>query len=172
MLHDPIYRETYADNLRRDLPRIPLYDGFRRWRDWGQALLDLHLGYETIEPWPLERIDAPAKRRKAADDAPPPTPKPVLKADEAAGVIKIDSETMLTGVPAEAFAYKLGNRSAIGWVLDQHKEKTPRDPTIREKFDTYRFADHKERVIDLLKRVTRVSVETVRITEAMRKAPR
>ena len=57
-------------------------------------------------------------------------------------------------------------------MLDQHKEKKPSDPTIREKFDTYRFADHKERVIDLLGRVTRVSVETVAITEAMKSTKR
>jgi predicted helicase len=60
------------------------------------------------------------------------------------------------------------NRSAIEWVLDQHKEKTPRDPTIREKFNTYRFADYKESMIDLLAKVVRVSVDTVAITEAMR----
>lgn len=53
-------------------------------------------------------------------------------------------------------------------MLDQHKEKKPKDPTIREKFDTYRFADHKEKVIDLLQRVTTVSVQTVQITEAMK----
>jgi predicted helicase len=57
-------------------------------------------------------------------------------------------------------------------VLDQHKERKPRDPTIREKFDTYRFADHKERVIDLLLRVATVSVETMRIVAALRDAPR
>jgi predicted helicase len=56
-------------------------------------------------------------------------------------------------------------------VLDQHKEKMPRDPTIRERFNTYRFADHKERVLDLLMRVTRVSVETMAIVAAMRSAP-
>ena len=71
-------------------------------------------------------------------------------------------------MPPEAWLYKLGNRSAIDWVLDQHKEKKPKVPTIREKFDTYRFADHKEKVVDLLMRVTTVSVETVRITGAMR----
>jgi predicted helicase len=71
-------------------------------------------------------------------------------------------------MPPEAWAYKLGNRSAIDWVLDQHKEKKPKDPTIREKFDTHRFADHKEKVVDLLMHVTTVSVETVRITEAMK----
>lgn len=49
--------------------------------------------------------------------------------------------------------------------FDQYREKTPKDPTIRDKFNTYRFADYKEHVIDLLKRVTRVSVETVKIIE-------
>ncbi|MFZ1895417.1 MAG: type ISP restriction/modification enzyme [Rhodoplanes sp.] len=68
----------------------------------------------------------------------------------------------------DATIYKLGNRSALEWILDQYKEKTPKDPTIREKFNTYRFADHKENVIDLLKRVARVSVETMAIVEAMR----
>jgi len=71
-------------------------------------------------------------------------------------------------VPGEAWTYKLGNRSALEWILDQYKEKTPKDPTIREKFNTYRFADYKEEVIDLLKRVMRVSVETMAIVEAMR----
>lgn len=68
--------------------------------------------------------------------------------------------------------YRLGNRSGLDWILDQYKEKTPKDPTIREKFNTYRFADYKEKVIDLLMRVTRVSVEMVAITEAMKGAKR
>ena len=83
-------------------------------------------------------------------------PKALLKA----GRIRLDSETTLAGIPAEAWDYKLGNRSALEWILDQYKEKTPKDPTIREKFNTYRFADYKEKVVDLLARVTRVSVET------------
>jgi len=66
----------------------------------------------------------------------------------------------------------VGNRSAVDWVLDQHKEKTPKDPIIRERFNTYRFADHKERAIDLLRRVVTVSVRTVDIVQAMRAAPR
>jgi len=71
----------------------------------------------------------------------------------------LDTQTTLAGVPPEAWDYKLGNRSALEWILDQYKEKKPKDPTIREKFDTYRFADHKEKVIELLMRVTTVSVE-------------
>jgi predicted helicase len=75
-------------------------------------------------------------------------------------------------VPAEAWDYRLGNRSALERVLDQYKEKTPKDPTIREKFNTYRFADCKGKVIDLLARVTTVSVETMKIVAAMRQANR
>ena len=57
-------------------------------------------------------------------------------------------------------------------MLDQYKERKPRDPTIREKFDTYRFADYKEKVIDLLMRVTTVSVETAKIVSELRMAAR
>jgi predicted helicase len=87
----------------------------------------------------------------------------LLKADREAGVIRIDEETTLSGIPPEAWTYRLGNRSAIEWVLDQHRERKPKDPTIRERFDSYRFADHKEAVIDLLRRVTNVSVQTMKI---------
>ena len=57
------------------------------------------------------------------------------------------------------------------WVLDQHKEKTPRAPTVREKFNTYRFADHQEAVVDMLARVVTVSIQIVAITDAMAALP-
>ena len=71
----------------------------------------------------------------------------------------------MTGVPWQAWVYELGSRSAVEWVLDQYKERKPRDPTIRERFNTYRFADHKEQVIDLLQRVCTVSVKTMEIVD-------
>ncbi len=168
VLHDPVYREKYAQNLKREFPRIPFYADFWRWAEWGERLMALHIGYEAVEPFALTRHDAPDAKARAAGMA----PKARLKSDPAAGSIALDSETMLRGVPPEAWAYRLGNRSAIDWVLDQHKEKKPKDPTIRAQFDTYRFADHKEKVIDLLMRVTTVSVETMKIEQAMRIAMR
>jgi len=166
VLHDPVYRETYALNLKREFPRIPLYPDLRKWRDWGQRLLDLHIGYETVAPHPLTRVDAPDPKRAEGT-----TPAVKLKSDSDTGVVVLDADTQLSGIPPEAWKYKLGNRSAIDWVLDQHKEKTPKDPTIREKFNTYRFADYKEQVVDLLARVVTVSVETVKITDAMAALP-
>ena len=202
MLHDPFYREKYAQNLKREFPRIPFYTDFWQWADWGKELMDLHIGYESVAPWPLARTDVPTqggealkagKTKSIFDGSPSPVPSPrpspggrgrkdvagreaapraILRADTAAGRILLDSQTSLSEIPESAWDYRLGNRSALEWILDQYKEKKPKDPTIREKFDTYRFADYKDKVIDLLMRVTRVSVETQRVVEAMRAVAR
>jgi len=155
VLHDPNYREKYEQNLKREFPRIPLYEKFEQWASLGKELMDLHLNYESVEKYPLKRIDIDKAN----------LPKIKLKADKTNGVIILDENTQLSGVPNEAWDYKLGNRSALEWVLDQYKEKNPKDATIAEKFNNYCFADYKEQMIDLLGRVCRVSVETVRIVE-------
>ncbi len=94
-------------------------------------------------------------------------PKAKLKADKENGTIALDENTVLTGVPETAWQYKLGNRSALEWILDQYKESKPKDPTIAEKFNTYKFADYKTHVIDLLKSVCTVSVKTMEIIKEM-----
>jgi predicted helicase len=73
----------------------------------------------------------------------------------------------LRGVPAEAWEYRLGTYSAPEWILERYKEKKPKDPTVAEKFNSSRFADYKEQVIDLLMRVTTVSLETMKIVKEM-----
>jgi len=173
VLHDPVYREKYALNLKRDFPRIPFYGttlaDFKQWATWGEELMQLHIGYETVAPANLKRTDTPdEKARKSAGKG--YVPKAILKADKTTSRITLDTETTLDGIPDIAWEYKLGNRSALEWILDQYKEKKPKDLTIREKFDTYRFADYKEKVIDLLMRVTTVSSRTQEIVAAMRAA--
>ncbi len=159
MLHDPAYRNRYEIDLRREFPRVYFQEDFPWWVQQGRELLDLHLGFETVEPWPLERQDK-------ADVAPN---RVLLRADKDRCIIRLDDQTSLAGVPPEAWEYQLGSRSALEWVLDQYKERTPRDPTIRERFNTYRFADHKERVIDLLGRVCAVSSFTTSIVNELGK---
>ena len=160
VLHDPVYRYDYRNDLLREFPRLPLYSEFDIWAKMGARLLDLHLNFETVEPHPLERRDKTASPNAGA-------PRPRLKADKERGIIVIDDRTSLHGVPEGAWRYTLGSRSAIEWVLDQHKEKKPRDPTIRAKFNNYRLADHKERLIDLLGQVCAVSVKTMEIVDDM-----
>ncbi len=157
VLHHPQYRTKYELNLKREFPRLPFYENFHQWAAWGTALMDLHLNYETVEPYGLERLEIATKE----------APKAKLKADKIQGIITLDENTQLTGVPALAWQYKLGNRSALEWILDQYKEKKPKDPTIAQLFHTYKFADYKIQVIDLLQRVCTVSVKTIEIIEQM-----
>ena len=159
VFHNPAYRAKYVLNLKREYPRLPFYKDFWKWANWGEELMDLHINYETVVAYDLE-INT-IKNDKA--------PKPKLKADKVDNRIILDTETTINGIPSSAWDYMLGNRSALEWILDQYKEKKPRDPTIREKFNTYKFADYKDQVIDLITRVTTVSVRTVEITKEMEK---
>ncbi len=168
VLQDPIYLETYTQNLKREFPRIPFYKDFAIWRDWGHSLLNLHVNYENALRFPIGRVNTSDRSRRISGRP----PRPILRSNSVAGNIIIDTDTQLTGIPTAAWHYKLGNRAAIDWILDQYKEKKPKDATIREKFDNYRLADYKEEVIDLLSQVTTVSLETIKITNAMRKLPR
>ena len=159
VLHNPIYQQKYEQNLKRDFPRIPFYDNFPQWVTWGKQLMELHINYETINPYPLTRVNS--------SETEITNPKPKLKADKIKNEIILDTVTSLTDIPKTAWEYRLGNRSALEWILDQYKEKKPKDETIAKQFNNYRFADYKEQVINLLMRVCTVSVETVKIIQAM-----
>lgn len=183
ILHHPAYRTKYELNLKREFPRLPFYADFHQWATWGQELMDLHLNYETVEPYSLQRVDKGSAKAKSEaiiqesllrTETPNPTkpikrtvPKAKLKAEKTEGKIILDTATTLEGIPAIAWEYKLGNRSALEWILDQYKEKKPKDPTIAKLFNTYKFADYKEHVIDLLQRVCTVSVRTLEIIQQM-----
>ena len=160
VLHNPAYRSKYELNLKREFPRLPYYENFQKWVNWGKQLMELHINYETVTPYHLTRLDIPLKDNQK-------TPKTKLKADKTKGSIILDDVTTLENIPKIAWEYMLGNRCALEWILDQYKEKKPKDPTIAEKFNTYRFADYKEQVIDLLMRVCTVSVETMNIIKKM-----
>jgi predicted helicase len=180
VLHNPAYRTKYELNLKREFPRIPFYEDFKKWSNWGKKLMELHIDYETVKPFNLKVTEVKAVKKSKGEELfeevkepealykYTPKVKVKLKADKEKGIIELDEVTSLSGIPKEAWEYKLGNRSALEWILDQYKEKKPSDPTIAEKFNTYRFADYKEQVIDLLKRVCTVSVETMKIVEEMK----
>ncbi len=105
-LHDPVYRESYAGDLRQEFPRLPFHDDFREFARLGQELLDLHIGFESVKPWPLRRQNVARKSKR--------TPKARLRSDQVGGTILLDDATRLTGVPEIAWSYRLGNRHRVG----------------------------------------------------------
>ena len=159
VFHNPEYKKKYKINLKRELPRLPFYKNFWKWADWGEKLMNLHINYETVE----KNKNLIIKNEKLIEE-----PIVKLKIDKNNNEIIIDENTTITKIPKIAFDYKLGNRSAIEWILNQYKEKKIRDKTIAENFDFYKFADYKNEVIDLIKQVTTVSIETLKIINKMK----
>jgi predicted helicase len=157
LLHHPEYRSRYAENLKRDLPRVPLVpdgEAFRAFVAAGSALADLHLGYETAEPYHLEQIIAEGATAKSMFHV----EKMKLTKDKAAVIV--NPHLTLTGIPPEAFAYRLGNRSALDWVLDQYQVSTDARSGITS--DPNR-PDDPEYIVRLIGQVVAVSVATVEI---------
>ena len=157
LLHHPEYREKYAENLKRELPRVPMAKDFRGFAEAGRKLARLHMEYEAVEPWDLRYIETPGKRLSyRAED------KMRLAKDRKS--LKVNDSLTLAGIPAEAFEYRLGNRSALEWVIDQYRVKEDKRSGIRS--DPNR-AEDPEYIVRLVGQVIRVSVETVRIVKAL-----
>ena len=155
-LHHPGYREKFADNLKRELPRIPYAPNFRAFADSGRTLADLHLNYETIAPYKLRWIEAKDKPLSYHVE------KMRLSKDKTQLVI--NESLTLADIPPEVFAYRLGNRSALEWVIDQYQVTTDKRSGITS--DPNR-EDEPHYIVDLVGRVIQVSVETVRIVAGL-----
>jgi len=152
LLHHPVYREKYAANLKRELPRLPLAPNFWDFATAGKKLANLHLNYEQQPEYPLkwmDQADMPLNWR---------VEKMKLSRDKRQ-IIYNDSLT-LGGIPPEAFEYKLGNRSALDWVIDQYRIKVDKRSGIVN--DPNRL-DDEEYIVRLIAKVVFVSLETVGI---------
>jgi len=156
VLHHPGYRARFADNLKREIPRIPLMADFRAFSATGKRLAKLHLGYEMLEPWPLEWIenrDIPLSYR---------VEKMRLSKDKTE--LKINDSLSLAKIPPEVFRYRLGNRSALEWVIDQYQVSEDKRNGIRS--DPNRD-DDPEYIVRLVGQVMRVSMETVALVDKL-----
>ena len=156
MLHHPLYRERYAANLKRELPRIPYAPDFRAFADIGKLLAEIHVNYEQQPEFPLERIeksgaqlDWRVERMKLSKDK--------------RSLIYNDFLT-LSGIPPEVFEYRLGNRSALDWIIDQYQVSTDKRSGITN--DPNR-SDDPQYIVRLIGQVITVSVETAQLVQRL-----
>lgn len=157
LLHHPGYRTKYADNLKRELPRIPFAPDFWAFSKAGRELAKGHLDYEEVEPYPLTfevAKDRPLSYR--VED------KMRLSKDKTA--LTVNPSLTLSGIPPQALEYRLGNRSALEWVIDQYQVK--HDPKGQTTSDPNR-PDDPEYIVRLVGQVIQVSLETTRIVNAL-----
>ena len=179
LLHSPDYRETYAADLKKMLPRIPLVTDPWPYVQAGRRLSELHLGYESVDPYPLAGLGDPAPTGDAAYDhfrvekmafakvRDPETKK--LVADRS--TVVYNSRITLSGIPEEAYRYQLGSRSAIEWILDRYQVKVDGGPKgsgiVNDPNDWSREVGDPRYIIDLLARIVTVSLETLKIVDAL-----
>ena len=138
LLHHPEYREKYAADLKKMLPRIPLVKGFWEYSRGGRALAELHLGYEGVEPYPLDEVTSS------------PAPEDLEERFEFYRVqklqfgpkkdktrIKYNGHLTLRGIPKEANEYQVNGRSALEWVIDRYQVKTDKKSLIMNDPNDY-----------------------------------
>jgi len=170
LLHSPEYRERYAADLKRMLPRIPKVREFAEFADAGRQLSALHLGYEAVEPYPLVESGAPEL------GTPPSDLYRVEKMRFGKGPGRTKDRTTiiynphitLSGIPEEAHRYMLGPKSAIEWIMDRYQVKTDKDSGIvNDPNDWCTEVSDPRYIVDLLKRIVTVSIETMSIVDSL-----
>ena len=157
LLHHPDYREKYQMNLKRDLPHIPFAEDFWGFATAGAALADLHVNYESAPKYDgLKFIETEGmtldwnveKMRFSKDKT----------------QLKYNDFLTLDGIPSEVYDYRLGNRSALEWVVDQYRVKVDKRSGI---VNNPNRADEPRYIVDLIHRVITVSLKTVEIVNGL-----
>jgi predicted helicase len=156
VLHHKGYREKYAANLKRELPRIPFAPDFRAFARAGESLADLHINYEQQAEYPLEKVENP---KEVLDWR---VEKMKLSKDKTA--IIYNNFLTLANIPKEVFEYRLGNRSALDWIIDQYQVTADKRSGIVN--DPNR-EDDPEYIVRLIGQIVTVSLETVKIVNSL-----
>ncbi len=176
LLHSPDYRETYEADLKKMLPRIPLVTDPWPYIDAGRRLGELHLGYESVEPYPLDGLEVAGPVGDGAYDFFRVEKMTFAKVrDEVTKKLVADRSTIvynsritLGGIPEEAYRYMLGSRSAVEWIIDRYQVKTDKPSGIvNDPNDWSREVGDPRYIIDLLARIVTVSLETMKLVDAL-----
>ncbi|MFJ8982767.1 DEAD/DEAH box helicase [Streptomyces sp. NPDC102282] len=167
LLHSPSYRTQFAADLKKSLPRIPKVRDFRGFADAGRALADLHIGYESQEPY-----NGIVEQTSGSADTPPSelfrvTKMKILKKGGEAdrSTIIYNGRVTLSNIPEEAYRYQLGARSAIEWIIDRYQVKVDKASGIVN--DPNDWSDDPRYIVDLLRRIVSLSLETMKIVDSL-----
>lgn len=175
-LHDPGYRTKYAADLKKMLPHIETPSSraeFDKFAAAGKELMELHVDYESVEPWPLDiqvkgdesnRETWRVQKMKWAKRKDPETGKNVNDVTK----LIYNKQVTISGIPAEADEYMLGSRSAVAWLIDRYQVKKDKaSGIVNDPNDWADEVGNPRYIVDLIGKVTRVAMETVRIVDGL-----
>jgi len=171
VLHSPAYRTRFASDLKKMLPRLPFTRetaDFFAFSRAGRELAQWHLNYETVEPWPVQEFASELLSDPATDFL-------VQKMTFGRKDRQVDKTTIhynaritLTGIPLEAYDYVVNGKPALEWIMERYQITVDKDSGIRnDPNDWAREHNQPRYILDLLKRIVRVSMETMKIVNAL-----
>ncbi|HEY4535478.1 MAG TPA: type ISP restriction/modification enzyme [Enteractinococcus sp.] len=177
-LHDPQYRDAYEADLQKMLPHIETPTDRRRFDQLvaiGEELLHLHLNYEDLEPYPLnveiknafdsdEASTWHVSKMRWAKTKDPETGKSINDVTK----LIYNKHITISGIPEDASRYMLGSRSAVDWIIDRYRvTKDKPSGILNDPNEWAAEEDNPQYIIDLIGKVVRVSVETMRIIDSL-----
>ena len=151
VLHHPLYRQKFGQNLQTGIPRIPFADDFAKCVVVGNELIKLHIEYEAAEVFDLDWVEQPGRTLsyKVAGS---------MQLDKELGTVTINDSLRLKGIPIEAFQYRLGTRSALEWVVDQYRFEQDEDGTVTSDPND---PENEQYIVNLIGRISTVSINTL-----------
>ena len=163
VLHASAYRERFANDLAKELPRIPLAPDFHAFAKAGRELAELHLGYETCEEYSLEVAfahsgDPRPSHFRIGDRA-------MRFADDEKTVLAVNEHVSLRGIPASVHTYQVNGRSPLEWFIDRYRITQNKESGIVN--DPNGWFDDPRDLIAAIRRIVHVSVETARIVTGL-----
>jgi predicted helicase len=173
ILHSPDYRERYADNLSKELPRIPCVKtaaDFWAFSQAGRQLADLHLNYEIVEPYPL-KIEYGGKKLTDADYRVEKMRYGKKGKEKDLTTLHYNDRITLTGIPLDAYHYVVNGKPALDWVVERQGVKTDKDSGIVNDANDWAVETmgNPRYPLELFQRVVTVSIETMKIVRALPK---
>ncbi len=158
LLHSTEYRTRFENDLKKELPRIPFAKDFWAFSKAGRKLAELHLNYETIEPWPVKEVSHGNFRVTKMR-----FPKKGIR-----HTIHYNDTCTLSEIPEEAYEYIVNGKSAIEWLMERYAVTTDKDSGIvNDPNDWCDEQGNPRYIIDLVKRIVRVSIETMAIVKSL-----
>jgi predicted helicase len=178
VLHSTEYRTRFASDLKKMLPRLPFTHetaDFWRFSQAGRDFAYWHLNYETVEPWPVQEFTSELFSDPAKDFLVQKMTFGRATAEQKASGEKVDKTTIhynaritLSGIPLEAYDYVVNGKPAIEWIMERYQMTVDKDSGIRNDPNDWAREHHQPRyILDLLKRIIRVSLETMKIVNAL-----
>jgi len=175
LLHSPIYRERFAADLKKSLPRIPIVEEVNDFMDfyqYGKKLADLHLNYETVAPYP--EVKVVGDRKLTGDDSDYDYfrvwDKMRFKSKDDKSVIIYNGNIRIENIPEKAYEYVVNGKSAIEWIVERYCISQDKKSLIKNDANDWSREHNQPRyILDLLLSVINVSVQTVDIVKALPK---